>query len=96
MLANYPYLAISNVIATNVFYNNLSNITWAWGAQTNTAVLNSLTNMDPLFVNYSQRNFALQTNSPAWALGFQAIPTSGFGPPSGILPASELRKMWPP
>jgi hypothetical protein len=91
MLANHPYLAISNVIATNIFYNNRSDITWAWGAQTNTAVLNNLTNTDPLFVNYSQRNFALLTNSPAWALGFQAIPRSGFGPQSPPLPPSELR-----
>jgi hypothetical protein len=93
MLTDHPYLAISNVIATNIFYHNLSDVTWAWGAQTNTAVLNNLTNTDPLFVNYSQRNFALLTNSPAWALGFQAIPTSGFGP--GLLPASGLQKIWP-
>jgi len=35
---------------------------------------------DPLFVNPTNRNFALQPNSPATKLGFKAIDTSKVGP----------------
>lgn len=51
--------------------------------QTNAIVLNNLTNADPLFVNYSQRNYYLLRSSPAWALGFQWIPISRIGLDNG-------------
>lgn len=95
-ITNGPYvpwtntcLAMGNVIGTNVFWNCYTNTVgsysgayWKWlhNADTNATVSGNLTNADPLFVDYANRNFALQTNSPAWALGFQPIPTSGFGP----------------
>ena len=96
---NRPELALGNVIATNISYNNGSGgawIVWENNANTNATVMNNLTNGDPLFVNYSQRNFGLLTNSPVWSLGFQSIPTTGFGPLLLLLPASALRKTWPP
>jgi hypothetical protein len=50
---------------------------------------NNFTNGDPLFVDYAKGNFALLTNSPAWALGFQPIPLSRIG--LGLLPPQELK-----
>lgn len=80
---NHPELALSNVISCNISY---SNIDWLYnqnGAETNLTVVNNLTNTDPLFVNYSGRNFYLLRSSPAWALGFQWIPISRIGLDNG-------------
>jgi hypothetical protein len=81
-------LATNNWITTNISYNNTSWIYWQYGANTNSTVMNNLTTGDPPFVNYAGRNFGLLTNSPVWPLGFQAIPTGGFGP--ALVPASGL------
>ncbi len=42
--------------------------------------LNSLTDQDPLFVDYEGRDFTLQPSSPAFDLGFQQIDISEVGP----------------
>jgi parallel beta-helix repeat protein len=99
ILANQPEKAMSNVISCNISYNNGEWIDWPlyYGyAKANTIVGNNVTNQEPLFVGYGNRDFRLQTNSPVWALGFQTIPTTGFGPHSPLLPADGLRKIWPP
>jgi parallel beta-helix repeat protein len=91
---NRPGEALGNVIQCNISYNNTTWAYWEAGAQTNVTCLNNFTNGDPGFKNYSQRNFALVTNSPVWALGFQAIPMNRIGP--ALAPASGLTKLWPP
>jgi hypothetical protein len=85
---NNPGAALGNVIQNNISYNNAM---WFFSpdyAQTNIAFVNNFTNGDPLFVNYSQRQFGLATNSPVWALGFQPIPMNRSGPvppaPAGL------------
>jgi hypothetical protein len=83
ILNNSPALALGNVISINISYNNGSFTTWAENANTNATVNNNLTNSDPLFVNYSQRNFGLLTNSPVWPLGFKSILMNRFGPVPG-------------
>lgn len=77
---NYPQLAWNNVMATNISYNNLSFGYYEQNANTNTTVVNNLTNSDPLFVDYAARDFNLQAGSPAWALGWQRIPLECIGP----------------
>jgi hypothetical protein len=45
---------------------------------------------DPLFVNWDKDDFRLRENSPAFKLGFQAIPVDKIGPYK-----SDLRASWP-
>jgi hypothetical protein len=45
---------------------------------------------DPLFVDPAQDNYALQPESPAWELGFQALPMDRMGPYE-----SPQRASWP-
>jgi hypothetical protein len=91
---NNPGAALGNVILNNISYSNAAWISFHYGAQTNVTVANNYTSGDPLFLNYSQRQFGLATNSPAWALGFQPIPMNGFGPV--LLPATGLKILGPP
>ncbi|MCX6929396.1 MAG: right-handed parallel beta-helix repeat-containing protein, partial [Verrucomicrobia bacterium] len=59
ILSNHPELALGNVISTNISYNNGSAwIVWEEHANTNVTVMNNFTSGDPLFVDYSHRNFA--------------------------------------
>jgi len=91
ILSNHPELALGNVIGNNISYNNGSAwIVWEDNANTNVTVMNNFTNGDPLFVDYSHRNFGLLTNSPVWPLGFQSITTGRYAPL--LLPASGLRR----
>ena len=76
---NNPGAALGNIIQNNISYNNAVWINWLYGAQTNVTVVDNFTSGDPLFVNNSQPQLGLLTNSPVWALGFQPIPTN-FGP----------------
>ena len=85
--------ATNNVIAANISFNNTTWIKWIDNADTNATVMNNLTNGDPLFVDYAHRNFGLLTDSPVWALGFQSLPTTGYGP--RLLPASGLQRPGP-
>lgn len=87
--------AANNVIASNISYNNTTWLKWLDGANTNATVMNNFTNGDPLFANYSRRDFELSTNSPVWAVGFQAVPTRGFGPVRVPLPPSRLQLIEP-
>ena len=89
---NFCY-ATNNVIAANISYNNTTWIKWSDNANTNATVTNNFTNGDPLFVDYAHRNFGLLTDSPVWDLGFQSLPTTGFGP--RLLPASGLQNARP-
>ncbi len=45
---------------------------------------------DPLFVNWDKDDYRLRSNSPAFKLGFQAIPVDKIGPYK-----SDLRASWP-
>ena len=45
---------------------------------------------DPLFIDIENDNFRLKDNSPAFEMGFQALPLEKMGPYK-----SELRASWP-
>jgi len=77
---NNPGASLGNVIQSNICYSNAA---WFFSfdySQTNMAFVNNFTSGDPQFVDYSQRNFSLSSNSPVWGLGFQPIPANRFGP----------------
>jgi hypothetical protein len=89
ILANNPGAALGNIISTNISFNNHVWTYWEDNANTNVTVINNFTNGDPLFLDYSNRDFRLQTTSPVWPLGFQSISTNRIG--LELLPASGLR-----
>ncbi len=85
-----PMAPMGNVIGTN--------IAWAGGwtsietaAQAGVLLTNNLTGIDPLFADTNRLNFALQSNSPAFALGFQPLPLAQIGPDPALPHAP-----WPP
>jgi hypothetical protein len=89
ILASNPGAALGNIISTNISFNNHVWTYWENNANTNVTVINNFTNGDPLFLDYSNRDFRLQTTSPVWPLGFQSISTNRIG--LELLPASGLR-----
>lgn len=71
--------ATNNQIISNISSNNTTWDTWLDSANTNSTILNNLTNSDPLFVSYPNHNFYLQSASPAYGLGFHWIPLFQMG-----------------
>jgi hypothetical protein len=97
--ARYPYLVglldddpmapKGNVIARNICVGG------RWGdfdakAQPLVTFQDNLLDQDPRFVNAEKLNFALEKDSPAWRLGFKAIPLEEIG-----LYRDPARASWP-
>jgi hypothetical protein len=80
ILNDEPAKAKYNVIAENVQYHNGNWLRLFDNAQSVLLVGNNFTSGDPLFNDYPNRGFQLNSNSPAWAIGFQALPLGKIGP----------------
>ncbi|MEO7718774.1 MAG: right-handed parallel beta-helix repeat-containing protein [Capsulimonas sp.] len=86
----YPHLANilqddPNAPKYNTIRHNISVRCTTWldlseKAKPGITISNNLTNADPLFVNEKQGDYRLKSKSPAFKLGFQAIPFDRIGP----------------
>jgi hypothetical protein len=85
-----PMAPRGNVVARNVSWMG----GWAWiesAAQAGVTSSNNLVNVDPLLVDSNRLDFRLQTNSPAFGLGFEPLPLDQIGPRTNLEHAP-----WPP
>ena len=80
-----PY---NNSVRGNIFYGGTPLRAWQYASSNMLNWSNNLQNVDPLFVDAAHGNYRLQSNSPAWNLGFQSIPIGKIGielqPPQGL------------
>ena len=89
ILDDEPLAPKGNVVARSICWGG------AWGqtepkAQPYVTFADNLIDTDPKLVDAAGGNFKLQEDSPAFKLGFQAIPVEKIG-----LYASEDRASWP-
>ena len=88
-LDDEPAVPKGNVVRRNVCWGG------RWDeiekkAQPHVRLEENLVDVDPRIVNFEKGDFRLQADSPAWKLGFQAIPVEKIG-----LYASPDRASWP-
>ncbi len=89
ILNDEPMAPKGNVIARNICVGG------RWGdfdskAKPLVTFQDNLLDQDPKFVDAEKQNFALREDSPAWKLGFKAIPIDKIG-----LYQDEARASWP-
>ena len=89
LLNDEPMAPKGNLIARNVCVGG------RWGdfdakAKPLVTFQDNLLDQDPRFVDAERQNFALREDSPAWKLGFKALPITEMG-----LYADEARASWP-
>ena len=78
LLADEPKAPKGNTIARNISWGGK----WDGVAKEAAPYLdlsNNLVDVDPLFVDAAQGDYRLRPDSPAWAMGFQAIPAEEIG-----------------
>ncbi|MCC6444315.1 MAG: right-handed parallel beta-helix repeat-containing protein [Armatimonadetes bacterium] len=84
-----PAAPKGNIVTHNIAWMcKWSNI--AGNARPHTAIRDNLLNQDPRFANASRLDFRLRPDSPAYALGFKAIPIEKIG-----LYKDDRRASWP-
>jgi hypothetical protein len=89
LLEENPMAPVGNVIARNICVGG------RWGdfdgqAKPLVTFQDNLLDEDPRFVDAERQDFALRPDSPAWKLGFKAIPLEKIG-----LYRDEARASWP-
>ena len=89
ILQNEPKAPVGNVIARNICQGG------RWdgihtAARPYVKLTDNLLDADPCFVDAEKQDFRLRDDSPAWALGFQAIPIDQIG-----LVDAPCRATWP-
>ncbi len=90
ILNDEPALPKGNVIARNIFRGGSGNTIEA-AARPGVRLADNLQDEDPRFVDEARLDFRLSPESPAWNLGFEAIPLGEIG-----LHTSALRPSLPP
>ncbi len=66
------------VTTHNIFYGGATEF-WNGVTTSTMGFSNNLINIDPLFVDAAHDNYQLQSNSPAYGIGFKTIPISEIG-----------------
>jgi hypothetical protein len=89
LLEEDPMAPVGNLIARNICVGG------RWGdfdgkAKPLVTFQDNLLDQDPRFVDAARQDFSLRADSPAWALGFKAIPREKIG-----LYQDEGRASWP-
>ncbi|MBM3498818.1 MAG: hypothetical protein FJX74_09115 [Armatimonadetes bacterium] len=89
-LQDEPAVPKGNVVRHNIVWRCGQFDAFEEKARPHVLVEDNLVEQDPGFVDEANRDFRLREDSPAWALGFQAIPLERIGPYRDALRAS-----WP-
>lgn len=89
ILQNEPKAPVGNVIAKNICQGGRWDGIHA-NARPYVKLADNLIDVDPRFVAPEKQDFRLRDDSPAWALGFQAIPIEKIG-----LHEDDNRASWP-
>jgi len=89
-LADEPAVPKGNVVRRNIVWRCGQFDAFEEKARPHVLVEGNLVEQDPGFVDEAGQDFRLREDSPAWALGFQAIPFERIGPYR-----DPLRASWP-